>query len=88
MTSTLFIPQSWDKRKFILPALIMMAFLSFLIGPSAILHLPSSPIIRGLGIFLTGGARGICFALCPADALTGAQIVYPDEEAKVSDFVS
>ena len=88
MTSTLFVPQSWDKRKFTCPAMMTMAFLTFLIGPSSLFHLPNSSVIVGLGIFLTGAARGICFSLCPGDAFTGALDRYPDEEAKVSDFVS
>ena len=83
-----YLPNSWDKRKFICPAMVLMAVFCLLVGPSSIFHMPKTPFIVGLGIFLTGGARGVCMALCPADAITGGIKRFPNDSTKVSDLVS
>ena len=82
------IPESWDKRRLICTALILLPLFSFLIGPSSLFHLPNSPILVASGMFLAGCARGICMALCPTDAITGALRRFPLQEVKVSDLSS
>ena len=77
MTSALFFPESWDRRKFIAPGMFLTPVFSFLIGPSQIFHLPDSPKLIALGIILVGAARGICSTLSPAEALTGGLKIYP-----------
>ena len=77
MTGTLFLPESWDKRKFICPSLLLTAVLSFMIGPSSIFNFPDSPLLIGLGILLHCGARGISIALCPSEAIKGGVQTFP-----------
>ena len=88
MTAALFLPDSWDKRKFMAPGMVLMPIFSFLIGPSYIFHLPDSPEIIAIGIGSAGAARGVCSTLSAAEALRGGLEKYPDEQAKLSDYVS
>ena len=88
MTAMIFIPEHWDKRKLICPSMVLMAFFSFLVGPSSLFFLPNSYILIGIGMFLTGATRGICISLCPTDAIIGGIKAFPEHESKVSDLVS
>ena len=88
MGAGVFLPESWDKRKFICPSMMLMAVFSLLVGPSCIFHLPDNPYVVGVGIFLTEGARGVSMALCPSDAIAGGIKRFPLDSVKVSDFVS
>ena len=65
-----------------------MGLLSFMIGPSSLFRLPNSPLLIGVGILLVGGARGVCMALCPNDAITGGIEASPHQADKVSDLVA
>ena len=71
-----------------LPALVAMAVSSFLVGPSALLHLPNSPLLIAFGLVVSGTCRGISMALCVPDAITGGISKFPDEAAKVTDLTS
>lgn len=58
--------------------MLFMSVVAFLIGPSAVFHLPNSSTLIGVGIFSYGSARGICYSLCPGDALIGGLDAFPD----------
>ena len=88
MGAMVFLPEEWDKRKLVCPAMVLMALFSFLVGPSLLLGFTNSPTLIMVGLLVGGGCRGICFALCPTDAIVGALEVYPQEETKVADLVS
>lgn len=88
MSAMILLPEEWDKRKLIAPSMILVALFGFLVGPSSIFHFPNSSFMIASGIFLTGAARGVSMALCPADAIRGGIKSFPQEEAKVSDLIA
>ena len=69
MGSMVLVPEKWDKRKFIVPAMLLTGFSSFMVGPSELLHLPNSESLIAVGLFLCGGARGISMGICASDAI-------------------
>ena len=55
---------------------------------SSLFHLPNSPLLIGIGMFLVGAFRGICKSLCLGDAFTGGIKEFPELEDWVADLVS
>ena len=88
MVSMILVPEKWDKRKFIVPSILLMGFFSFLLGPSRLLHLQNSSTIIAVGLFLCGTCRGITMGICSSDAIEAGIKKFPDNEAKVSDYVA
>ena len=87
MSGMLLVPEEWDKRRLIWPAMVLLGLFSFLVGPSSLFGFANSPVLMGVGIALGGASRGVCMALCPTDAVMGGMKKFSDNEAKVSDIV-
>ena len=59
-----------------------------MIGPSQLAHLPNSPVLIGMGLFIGGGTRNITGAYLLVEAIRGGVIEYSNQEERVSDMIS
>ena len=56
---SLIIPEKWDKRVLVIIVLWVNGISALLIGPSQLLHLPNSPVLIGIGLFIGGSTRNL-----------------------------
>ena len=82
------IPEKWDKRILLLISYFVLFIAPLMVGPSHLLHLPNSPALIGVGLFLIGVARAPVLSFTVTEAIEGGKIKFPDEKIRVTDYVA
>ena len=59
-----------------------------MVGPSELLHLPNSPILIAVGLFLIGIGIGPLSIYTVTEAIEGGMMKFPNEKTKVTDNVA
>ena len=82
------IPEKWDKRIVLLLSYFILFVAPLMVGPSQLLHLPNSPVLIAIGLFLIGVARAPILSFTVTEAIEGGTIKFPDEKIIVADYVA
>ena len=61
---------------------------ALLISPSYLLHLPNSPILIAIGLFIGGTTRCLAGVYIIVEGIRGGIQQFPEHEVRVSDVIS